>query len=346
MRPLVAGPLALLLLPRTLDDFILQDHARDLLRSPGVVATGPGRIPYGAYGRLPAPLARRLAAVHASRLGAPGDLGVVVIYHPLQLHVAEGLLGSAPGAVLWYARWDRYERAYDASPALRRRLEALHAAAARRAELVFAVSGELVELERRAGRSAELVPPPHDAFPAPDPEGAVIAVSLGHWGRRTDWGLLRGVAERMPELVVLLVGGVHPGECEGDADFAACRALPNLVWLGRRPDEEAARLILCADVGILPFKREPFNDAGLPQRIVKHARLGRATIVPPLAGVRTWERAIVVADGVEEWVTALETRAGARTAPDLALRGWALAQTAEHQNAPLRERLAALGVAV
>ena len=25
-------------------------------------------------------------------------------------------------------------------------------------------------------------------------------------------------------------------------------------------DEEAARLILCADVGILPFRVEPFND--------------------------------------------------------------------------------------
>ncbi len=342
----MAGPLALLLLPRTLDELILRDHARELLRAPGVVARGPGRVPYGIYGRLPAPLARRLATVHAARLGAPAELSVVVIYHPLQLHVAEALLARTPGAVLWYARWDRYERAYDASPARRRRLEKLHAAAARRAELVFAVSGALVELEHEAGRDAELVPPPHDSFPAPDPTETVVAVSLGHWGRRTDWTLLRGVAERMPELVVLLVGAVHPAECEDDPDFAACRVLPNLVWLGRRSDDEAARLILCADVGVLPFRREPFNDAGLPQRIVKHARLGRATIVPRLAGVRTWERAVVVADGADEWVAALRARAGARTAPDAGLRAWALAQTAERQNAPLRERLAARRVAV
>ena len=71
----------------------------------------------------------------------------------------------------------------------------------------------------------------------------------------------------------------------GDADYEACRAAPNLVWLGARADEEAARLILCADVGIVPFKVEPFNDAGLPYRILKYARLGRRTVAPPLAGV-------------------------------------------------------------
>ena len=48
----------------------------------------------------------------------------------------------------------------------------------------------------------------------------------------------------------------------------------------RRTDEEAARLILCADVGIVPFKVEPFNDAGLPYRILKYARLGRRTVAP------------------------------------------------------------------
>jgi hypothetical protein len=48
--------------------------------------------------------------------------------------------------------------------------------------------------------------------------------------------------------------------------------------------------------------------------------------------------------GPDEWVTALRASRGARTAPDGELRAWALEQTADRQNAPLRERMAALGI--
>ena len=149
----------------------------------------------------------------------------------------------------------------------------------------------------------------------------------------------------MPELVLLLVGAWHEDECKDDPDFTWCRTAPNLVWLGRRSDEEAARLILCADVGILPFRVEPFNDAALPYRILKYARLGRRTISPELAGVHTWDRAVTTAADPEAFVEALRAQAGARLRPDAELRAWALEQTAERVNAPLWERLRALGLA-
>jgi hypothetical protein len=340
----VGRPLALLLLPRTLEGFILREQAEDLLRSDGVIAVEPARVPYGAFGRLPPGAADRLARAQARRMTLPGTPRAIVMFHPLQWPLAEALLARHPGAELWYGRWDRYERAYDAPPKLRERLDALHAAAAARADLVFVASGALADLERDAGREAELVGLSAGDFPAPDPAGTVVAASLGHVGHRVDWALLRAVAERMPELVVLLVGDVHPEEMAGDADFAACRELPNLLFLGRRSDEEAARLILCADCGIVPFKVEPFNDAGLPYRILKAARLGRRSVTPVLEGVRTWERAVVRADGPDAWVDALRAQAGRRTAPDAELRAWALEQTATRVNRPLWERLAALGI--
>ena len=169
-------------------------------------------------------------------------------------------------------------------------------------------------------------------------------MSLGHLGHRTDWRLLRAVAEAMPELVLLLVGERHDDECGSDPDFRACLTAPNLVWLGRRSDEEAARLILCADVGIVPFEHSPFNDAGLPYRILKYARLGRRTVTPDLAGVRTWERAVIRAEGPQAFADALRSQAGARGRPDLELREWALSQTARAQNQPLWERMEALGI--
>jgi hypothetical protein len=169
-------------------------------------------------------------------------------------------------------------------------------------------------------------------------------VSLGHLGHRTDWKLLRGVTEAMPELILLLIGAWHEDEVGGDEDYVALRRAPNVVWLGRRSDEEAARLIMLADVGIVPFERSEFNDTALPYRILKYARLGRRTVSPDLAGVRTWARAVTVASGVSEWVDALRAQAGVRVRPDMELRAWALAQTAHEQNRPLWERMESLGI--
>ncbi len=337
-------PLCVLLLPRELEHFILRDQAEDLLTGPGVVAVEPARIPYGAYLRLPAPVADGLAATQARRLRLPGVPRAIVIFHPLQYPLARSLIAQHPDAELWYWRWDRYEVAYDASPRRRARLEDLHLAASLRAAVTVVVSDALGELAREQGSEPLLVPLAADSFPAPAPGSTVVAVSLGHLGHRTDWALLRELAEGMPELVLLLIGEWHEQESGHDPDFQACRRAPNLLWLGRRSDEEAARLILLADVGIVPFERSEFNDTALPYRILKYARLGRRTVAPDLRGVRTWDRAVTIAASPEEWMAALRSQAGARTRPDLELRAWALAQTAHAQNRPLWERMEALGI--
>jgi glycosyltransferase involved in cell wall biosynthesis len=338
-------PIAVLLLPRELESFILRDQAEDLLTGPGVVAVEPARVPYGAYLRLPAPIADGLAATQARRLNLPGVPRAIVIFHPLQYPLARGLIALHPDAELWYWRWDRYEAAYDASRRQRARLEELHLAATMRAAVTVVVSDALGELAREEGSEPLMVPLAADSFPAPAPGDTVVAVSLGHLGHRTDWALLRAVAEGMPELILLLIGAWHEDESGRDPHFRALRHAPNVLWLGRRSDEEAARLIQLADVGIVPFERSEFNDTALPYRILKYARLGRGTIAPDLRGVRTWARAVTVADSAEEWIAALRARAGARARPDLELREWALAQTAHAQNRPLWERLEALGIA-
>ena len=337
-------PICVLLLPRTLESFILRDQAEDLLTAPGVVAVEPARISYGAYLRVPAAVGDGLAATQARRLRLPGIPRAIVIFHPLQYPLARSLLAQHPDAELWYWRWDRYEVAYDASARRRARLEDLHLAATLRASLTVVVSEALGDIARSEGGTALLVPLSADSFPAPPPGATVVAVSLGHLGHRTDWKLLRALSERMPELVLLLIGAWHDSESGADPDYQACRRAPNLVWLGRRSDEEAARLILLADVGIVPFETSEFNDTALPYRILKYARLGRRTVAPDLAGVRTWARAVTVARSVDEWVGALRAQAGARSRPDVELREWAMAQTARAQNKPLLERLEALGI--
>jgi Glycosyl transferases group 1 len=342
-------PICVLLLPTPLESFILRDQAQDLLRADGVVAVDPPRMPYGAFLRMPGAIgdgvaarqARRLLRTLRRRLGEPR---VVVIYHALQYQLGRAMTAQAPGCELWYWRWDRFEYAYDANERQRERLRELHDHAAERADVVITVSDELARLEGVAGRRPVLVPLAADSFPAPQ-GGDVVAISLGHLGWRTDWSLLRAVAERLGDrLVLLLAGEFHEDECKDDPDFAWCRLAPNLVWLGSVPDEAVARLVLCSDVGIVPFKVEPFNDAALPYRILKYARLGRRTVTTDLAGVRTWETAVTIADGPEAFAHALLDAAGARTRPDEELREWALAQTARAQDEPLWQRLAEAGV--
>ncbi|MGX6450164.1 glycosyltransferase, partial [Patulibacter sp. S7RM1-6] len=211
-----------------------------------------------------------------------------------------------------------------------------HRRATQAASLVVASSVALRDLAAADGRPTVLSPLAADAFPDPDPTVEVVGFSLGHLGRRTDWALLRALGERLPGLQLLLVGEVHEDEAADDADFAWCREHAPFVFLGALSDAAAAQVLRHADVGILPFRRDAFNDAGLPYRILKAARLGRRTVVPPLAGARTWEDAIVVADGAEAFAAAVAAQAGRRTAPDEALRTWAHEQTAERQNAPLR----------
>lgn len=337
-------PIGVLLLPRTLESFILRDQAEDLLSAPGIVAVEPARISYGAYLRLPASVGDGLAATQAKRLKLPGVPRLIVIFHPLQYPLARGLIAQHPDAELWYWQWDRFDAAYDASPRQRERLQELHLAASLRAKKNVVVTDALGALVDEEGGAPQLIPLAADSFPAPDPGATVVAVSLGHLGHRTDWKLLRAVAEGMPELVLLLVGAWHETESGHDEDFQACRRAPNLLWLGRRSDDEAARLIALADVGIVPFERSDFNETGLPYRILKYARLGRRTVSRDLAGVRTWANAVTTAETPDEWIAALRAHAGARVKPDGELREWAFAQTAHAQNRPLWERIEALGI--
>ena len=309
-----APPIALLLAPRTVERFILYDQGQDLLRAPGVVGVDAPRVPYGVLGRLPDWLGDALASAQARRLRLEGEPVVAMMFHPFQLPFARAVVARWPGCELWYGLFDRTPAAPDASPRTARRLEELHIEASERADLVFAVSTTLVELERGAGRDAILMPSAADSFPAPDPEAVVIAVCFGTNGRRTDWKLLRDVGEAMgDELVVLFVGALNEDECRDDPDFLACRELPPFVWLGRRSNDEAARLIMTADVGLLPYRRDDFNDAGLPNRILKAARVGRRTISADYDGVRVWERAIVRCRDADEWVAALRASKGIRS---------------------------------
>ena len=138
-------PLALLLLPRPLEDFALREQVEELLRAPGVVAADPPAVPYGALLRLPEPLAAVLAAGTARRLlrRLPGEVRAVAIFEAAQWPLASALLAAQAEAELWYG--GRSERPAGAG----RRVERLDEQAEGRAALTFAAASVASALRAR-----------------------------------------------------------------------------------------------------------------------------------------------------------------------------------------------------
>ena len=94
-------PLLVLLLPRPLERYELEQPVRGLLRAAGVVAVDPSRLPAA---RLPETVAARLAMGQARRMRLPGTPAAVAILDPLQYLLAGALMARHPHAELWYGR--------------------------------------------------------------------------------------------------------------------------------------------------------------------------------------------------------------------------------------------------
>jgi hypothetical protein len=136
-------PFAVLLLPERLEDFALEEHARDLLRAPRVIALEPPRVPWTRIATLPEAFALQTAKRQARRLKLPGEPRVVILYNPLQALLAVSLVTRHPKAELWYLRPE--DAVTESDPALQRRATELDELARKRAELELSI-GDLAPL--------------------------------------------------------------------------------------------------------------------------------------------------------------------------------------------------------
>jgi len=89
-------PLGVLLLPGKLEEIRLEQHARDLLSIPRVLALEPPRL------RLSRSLSEGTSGRQAARLRLPGRPRLLVLYHPAQYPLARALLVRNKDAELWY----------------------------------------------------------------------------------------------------------------------------------------------------------------------------------------------------------------------------------------------------
>lgn len=174
----------------------------------------------------------------------------------------------------------------------------------RHADLVTAVSPQLVEEARHTNPRAFLVPNGADVEhfhdPAARPELMVrrrpLIGYLGAVSWRVDVGLLEAVARARPDWTIVLVGqaSVH------------IASLPNLLVVGGQPYEELPGWAQAFDVGLVPYTNAPFNRSSFPLKVFDYLASGVPVVASPLPALVGLEPCVRLAEGASGFTAAIE----------------------------------------
>ncbi len=260
--------------------------------------------------------ARRLRRLVA---GLPPPV-VAWIYDPCSAGLAESL----DVAFTAYDCVDDYAEQTGGDPRRHALVAAEDAHAARISRVVFATSrtqqqrlSELnanAHLVRNVGDYGHFAPAADRSWAAPE----VLALPrpvIGFAGNllpgKVDFRLLEQLATRRPAWTLLLVG---PVPAAAGAPLDRLRSLPNVHLLGRRAYDELPRYVAAFDVGLIPYLGNAYTRSCFPLKLYEYLAAAKpvvATGLPELAGM---EPDVVLTDGVDGVIEAVE-RALAATGP-------------------------------
>jgi glycosyltransferase involved in cell wall biosynthesis len=153
------------------------------------------------------------------------------------------------------------------------------------ADLLTATAvGLQTRLEAETGRPAVLVPNAVDAVafdpsrayerPVDLPDVEFTAIYVGAlWGEWFDWDLLVKSASSNPEAAFVIIGD-YRGQCPV--------RLPNLHFLGLRPQSSLPAYLANADVGIIPWKVGRITEMTSPLKAYEYLAMGLPVVAPDL----------------------------------------------------------------
>ena len=246
--------------------------------------------------------------------------------------------GDRKAAVIWHPRYAPYVRhlpdfkivynagdAFSTQPGWTPRLAAMHEWLTERADLLLAGSAAVAELFPgdgsarakilRAGVDSEAfmcsaereLPPELAEIPRP---------WIGYHGNlnaKIDFRLVRSIAERRPDWHWVLIGPLRENAMAEEspsthAALQACRALPNIHFLGPRPYDEMARYAARMDVlGLIyDMSAGDWVRTAYPLKLHECLATGRPVVSVRMQEIRRHADVVAFADGDEAWVQALE----------------------------------------
>jgi glycosyltransferase involved in cell wall biosynthesis/SAM-dependent methyltransferase len=93
------------------------------------------------------------------------------------------------------------------------------------------------------------------------------------WGEWFDWDLLTLLAESYPKSSVVVIGD-YRGQCP--------KSLPNLHFLGLKPQSSLPAYLAFADVALIPFKVSDLTQAVSPLKVFEYLAMGVPVVSTPL----------------------------------------------------------------
>jgi uncharacterized SAM-binding protein YcdF (DUF218 family)/glycosyltransferase involved in cell wall biosynthesis len=206
---------------------------------------------------------------------------------------------------------------FASSSADARRIVASEERLFREADLVFVTSEKLRERAARFNDRVHLLPSgvSLESFgaarerPAPAPADVAqlprpIVGYVGGLHQWVDQDLIAGVAARMPEASIVLVGPLQ-------VDVPRLQALANVRLLGQRPHAAVPGYIQAFDVGLVPYRLTDYTANVYPAKMNEYLAMGKPVVSTDLPEVRRFIRdhgdVVAVAEGADQFCAAIRT---------------------------------------
>jgi GT2 family glycosyltransferase/glycosyltransferase involved in cell wall biosynthesis/aminoglycoside phosphotransferase (APT) family kinase protein len=180
----------------------------------------------------------------------------------------------------------------------------------RGSDLVLCTSRLLLEERSRQNPRCLLVPNAVDLdhfrsspLAVPKELQGLAGPILGYYGAISDWfdsELVRALARARPRWQFVLIGRTF------GADLAPLRGLANVHLLPEKPYDALPAYLHAFDVCIIPFKRTPLTEATNPVKLFEFLSAGKAVVATGLAELQHYAEHVRLADGPEQWLTAVE----------------------------------------
>jgi glycosyltransferase involved in cell wall biosynthesis len=209
-------------------------------------------------------------------------------------------------------------------------LSAYDSMAASRAQLVFATAKGLAERHRKNNAKTHHVGNVADfhhfaavvdgSLPVADMgslERPVIGFAGNFLADKVDFELLEAVAERRPNWTLLLIG---PARDDTRSALAELAARENVRWLGPVAYDELPRYVAAFDVGTIPYLQNAYTRSCFPLKTYEYLAAGKPVVASGLPELEGMEPHVVVAEGTEAFIDAVEDALLVTSEADVASR--------------------------
>jgi teichuronic acid biosynthesis glycosyltransferase TuaH len=107
-----------------------------------------------------------------------------------------------------------------------------------------------------------------------DFNGSVLGF-IGGIKPKLDFTLIAEVAKQRPNWLFLFVGPDGTGK---QSQFQELLALKNVLWVGSIPAKEVPKYMNLIDIGIMPYKKSPYNAAVFPLKLYEFLAAGKPVV--------------------------------------------------------------------